>query len=75
MTMRSSFLQRFAVHPDIQRSGLGSSMLENILVDMSKKKIISMKLNTQPQNVAAQKLYKNKGFLLSNQKLFVMSSD
>jgi len=75
MTMRSSFLQRFAVHPEIQRSGLGTSMLESILKDMSKKKMISMKLNTQPQNVAAQKLYKNKGFLLSNQKLFVMTSD
>jgi ribosomal protein S18 acetylase RimI-like enzyme len=73
-TMRTSFLQRFAVHPNIQGLGLGSSMLENILEDMYKKKMISMKLNTQPDNVVAQKLYKNKGFSLSNQKLFVMES-
>ena len=75
LTMRSSFLQRFAVHPNIQRSGLGSSMLENILEDMYKKKMISIKLNTQSDNVVAQKLYKNKGFSLSNQKLFVMESE
>ena len=75
LTMRSSFLQRFAVHPNIQRSGLGSSMLENILEDMYKKKMISIKLNTQSDNVVAQNLYKNKGFSLSNQKLFVMESE
>ena len=75
LTMRSSFLQRLAVHPNIQRSGLGSSMLENILEDMYKKKMISIKLNTQSDNVVAQKLYKNKGFSLSNQKLFVMESE
>ena len=75
VTMRSSFLQRFAVHPEVQGVGLGTSMLDNVLIDMNEKKMISIKLNTQPNNKTAQKLYENKGFFLSNQELLVMTSE
>lgn len=75
ITMRSSFLQRFAVHPKKQNMGLGSRMLEFVMNDMRKKKMISMRLNTQPDNIVAQKLYKNKKFSLSNQKLAIMTSE
>ena len=74
ITMRSSFLQRFAVHPETQGLGVGSLVLENILSDMVKKKMISMKLNTQKENFAAQKLYEKKGFSLSKESLSIMSS-
>ena len=75
VTMRSSFLQRFAVHPETQRLGIGSLLLENILSDMVKRKMISMKLNTQKENFAAQKLYEKNGFSLSKESLSIMSSD
>ncbi len=75
ITMRSSFLQRFAVHPDSQGLGVGSLVLDRLIVDMTERKMISMKLNTQKENLAAQKLYEKKGFSLLNKSLSIMSSD
>jgi len=74
ITMRSSFLQRFAVNPEKQGKGIGSLMIENVLKDMNKRKMISMKLNTQPENIAAQKLYEKNSFILSNKRLLIMKS-
>ena len=74
ITMRSSFLQRFAVNPEKQGKGIGSLMMENVLKDMHKRKMISMKLNTQPENIAAQKLYEKNNFILSNKRLLIMKS-
>ena len=74
ITMRFSFLQRFAVHPKRQGVGIGSLMLENVLKDMNIRKMISMKLNTQPDNIAAQRLYEKNSFILSNKRLLVMGS-
>ena len=74
VTMRSSFLQRFAVHPKRQGVGIGSLMIENVLKDMNRRKMISMKLNTQPENKAAQRLYEKNSFILSNKRLLIMGS-
>ncbi len=73
--MRSSFLQRFAVHPEYQGLGIGSLVLDRLIVDMTERKMISMKLNTQKENFAAQKLYEKKGFSLLSKSLSIMSSD
>ena len=73
--MRSSFLQRFAVHPSKQRKGIGSLMLSHILEKMASNRMLSIKLNTQTENMIAKKLYENKRFSLSENKLSIMTSD
>lgn len=58
-----SYLQRVAVHPDLQGRGLGRSLVRASLRWGQKHGASTMLLNTQPDNTAAASLYLSEGFV------------
>lgn len=74
ITLKSSFVQRLAVHPKSQRKGVGSSLLCSVSKDMGEKNVQTIKLNTQLDNSAAKKLYQQNGFVRETDVLTIMSS-
>ena len=73
-TRNFSFLQRFGISKDYQNSGYGSSLLNDVVNFAKSKKFVNIRLNTQPNNTAAQNLYLKKGFKLTNTNYVIFSS-
>lgn len=73
-TRSFSFLQRFGISKDYQNSGYGSSLLNAVVNFAKSKKFVNIRLNTQPNNTAAQNLYLKKGFKLTNTNYVIFSS-
>ena len=73
-TRNFSFLQRFGISKDYQNSGYGSSLLNDVVSFAKSKKFVNIRLNTQPNNTAAQNLYLKKGFKLTNTNYVIFSS-
>lgn len=69
-----TYLQRFGIHKDFQKQGLGGELLQYILLFAKLKNYKKMKLNTQENNEAALSLYTKNSFNVSKRKLIIMSS-
>ena len=69
-----TYLQRFGIHKDFQKQGLGGELLQYILLFAKLKNYKKMKLNTQENNEAALSLYTKNSFHISKRKLIIMSS-
>lgn len=59
---RTGYLQRLAVHPDHQRSGLGSALVTDSLSWMRRRSLTTAMVNTGIDNHPAQQLYDHFGF-------------
>ena len=59
---RTGYLQRLAVHPDHQRSGLGSALVTDSLRWMRRRSLATAMVNTGVDNHPAQQLYDRFGF-------------
>jgi GNAT superfamily N-acetyltransferase len=60
--MLGAHLARLTVHPDSQRTGVGSRLLADALARYARLGITSVSLNTQAHNVPSHRLYSAFGF-------------
>jgi len=70
-----SYLQRLAVHPDRQRLGVASLLVDDALRWAARRGARTMLVNTQEQNAAAVALYERLGFALEPDGLDVLEHD
>ena len=69
---RLGFLQRLAVHPQHQRSGLGRSLVADALLWSKRRFVRELLVNTQMENVGARELYESMGFSKKSAGLAVL---
>lgn len=69
---RHGYLQRLAVDPDHQRTGIGSHLVADALWWMRRRGVTRAVVNTQPDNHAAIALYRRLGFRLQPSGLDVL---
>jgi ribosomal protein S18 acetylase RimI-like enzyme len=55
-------LARLAVRPDIQREGVGTALLNDLLTQITRRGLVRLTVNTQSQNLASLSLYEKMGF-------------
>jgi ribosomal-protein-alanine N-acetyltransferase len=70
-----SYLQRLAVHPDVQRRGVATLLVNDALRWAARRGARTMLVNTQEQNHPAVALYERLGFLLEPDGLDVLERD
>ena len=70
-----SYLQRLAVHPDVQRRGIATMLVNDALRWATRRGARTMLVNTQEQNRPAVALYERLGFLLEAEGLDVLEHD
>ncbi len=66
------FIQRLAVHPDFQRRGEASSLVQNALSWIHARGCRSTVVNTEVSNAAALSIYEDNGFVPLEYSLSVM---
>ena len=66
------FIQRLAVHPDFQRRGDASSLVQNSLAWIQSRGCRSTVVNTEVSNTAALSIYEHTGFVPLDYNLSVM---
>ncbi len=66
------FIQRLAVHPDFQRRGEASSLVQNSLSWIHSRRCRSTVVNTEVSNAAALSIYEDNGFVPLEYNLSVM---
>ena len=66
VTFDSGTICQIAVHPDIQHSGVGSELMEEMLKDVKAKKVNSLTLEVRKSNEKAINFYKKHGFTISH---------
>lgn len=69
------YLQRLAVAPDGQRSGLGTTLVIDTLDWMRRRRAASVLVNTQHSNARALELYERLGFVRETTGLAVLERD
>ena len=69
---RTAFLQRLAVDPRYQRTGLGRSLVADALQWSKRWFVNELLVNTQIGNIGAQKLYESMGFNKKSDGLAVL---
>ena len=70
-----SYLQRLAVHPEAQRRGVATLLVNDALRWATRRGARTMLVNTQEQNHPAVALYERLGFLLEPDGLDVLERD
>ena len=72
ITDSNGFIQRLAVHPDFQRQGEASSLVQNSLSWIHSRGCRSTVVNTEVSNAAALSIYEHNGFAPLEYNLSVM---
>lgn len=72
---RSGHVVRLAVHKGLQRRGVGTRLLREILQRMSGMGVRGLSLNTQRENTQSQVFYRSLGFSLSRRPTSVYRKD
>jgi ribosomal-protein-alanine N-acetyltransferase len=67
-----SFLQRLAVHPDMQGQGIGGHLVSDAVEWAMGRRALNMMVNTQVSNQGATALYERLGFVLDPDQLNVL---
>ncbi len=62
-TQMGAHLARLAVHPNHQRQGIGTALLDHLLRQLLKRGISTLTVNTQMDNEASLRLYHKLGFI------------
>ncbi|MFO7292108.1 MAG: GNAT family N-acetyltransferase [Actinomycetes bacterium] len=70
-----SYLQRLAVDPDHARRGIGRSLVRASVDWARRHGARTMVLNTQPENLAAARLYEDEGFVRLGARLRVLAKE
>ena len=68
VTFDSGTICQIAVHPDIQRSGIGTIMMEEVKKDAYAKRVKTLTLEVRESNVKAINFYQKHGFVISHKK-------
>ena len=68
VTFDSGTICQIAVHPDIQHSGIGSILMEEVKKDAYAKRVKTITLEVRESNVNAINFYKKHGFIISHKK-------
>ena len=68
ITFDSGTICQIAVHPDIQRSGVGSELMNEMIKELKAKKVQTMTLEVRESNEKAINFYKKFGFKVSHKK-------
>jgi [ribosomal protein S18]-alanine N-acetyltransferase len=59
----AAHLARLAVNPQMQGTGIGATLLADVLARFARRNIHSMTVNTQASNIRSQRLYARYGFV------------
>lgn len=68
VTFDSGTICQIAVHPDIQRSGIGTIMMEEVKKDAYAKRVKTLTLEVRKSNIKAINFYQKHGFVVSHKK-------
>ena len=68
ITFDTGTICQIAVHPELQREGLGSMMMKEVLKEAQVKKVTSLTLEVRKSNEKAINFYKKFGFEVSHTK-------
>ena len=68
VTFDSGTICQIAVHPDIQRSGIGTIMMEEVKKDAYAKRVKTLTLEVRESNIKAINFYQKHGFVVSHKK-------
>jgi ribosomal protein S18 acetylase RimI-like enzyme len=55
-------LARLAILPNWQGQGIGGALLDELLTNFSRRRVLNVSVNTQESNVSSQRLYQHFGF-------------
>ncbi len=75
VTGSEGFLQRLAVHPDAQRQGLGTAMINDAIAWCSEIGCEQLLVNTQQSNITALNLYRSMGFIDQPEPMVVLQTE
>lgn len=62
-TQMGGHLARLAIRPDFQRLGIGSALLQDLLIEFVRKGALRITVNTQQDNKASISIYEKAGFV------------
>lgn len=68
VTFDSGTICQIGVHPDIQRSGIGTIMMEEVKKDAYAKRVKTLTLEVRESNIKAINFYQKHGFVISHKK-------
>lgn len=71
---RTGYIQRLAVDPSFQRTGIASSLMADALRWMHRSRLQRVFVNTHVENTAALELYRRHGFTVMPERLRVYES-
>ncbi|MEX0846963.1 MAG: N-acetyltransferase [Ilumatobacteraceae bacterium] len=71
---RTGYIQRLAVHPSAQRSGVATALMADALRWMHRARVQRVFVNTHVENTAALELYRCHGFTVMPERLRVYES-
>jgi ribosomal protein S18 acetylase RimI-like enzyme len=71
---RTGYIQRLAVHPSAQRTGVATSLMADALRWMHRSRLQRVFVNTHVENTAALELYRRHGFTVMPERLRVYES-
>lgn len=72
LALDQGYIQRLAVHPDLQSKGAGGALLADGLRWLERRAAARVLVNTQETNERALRLYRSFGFQLSAERLSVL---
>lgn len=61
-------IQEFIIHKPYQNKGYGKLLVENLIMEMQKKRVFSLEVTTNKKRIQAHSFYKACGFLNSHEK-------
>lgn len=67
-TPMGGHLARLAIHPNVQKMGVGSLLLQDLLSHFKRRGARNVTVNTQKDNAPSRRLYENAGFRITGEE-------